>query len=43
MIYILKVNLLGRGGHSRQDRVRGLRMREEKTGSTDIRKKTQVT
>ena len=43
VIYILKVNLLGRGGHSRQDRVRGLRMREEKTGSTDIRKKTQVT
>lgn len=43
VIYIIKVNLLGRGGHSRQDRVRGLRMRKEKTGSTDIRKKTQVT
>ena len=43
VIYIIKVNLLGRGGHSRQDRVRGLRMRKEKTGSMDIRKKTQVT
>ena len=42
MIYIIKVNLSGRGGHSRQDRGRGLRVRKEKTGSTDVRKKTQV-
>ena len=42
VIYIIKVNLSGRGGHSRQDRGRGLRVRKEKTGSTDVRKKTQV-
>lgn len=39
VIYIIKVNLLGKGGHSRQDRGRGLRMKKEKT---NVRMKTQV-
>ena len=39
VIYIIKVNLLGKGGHSRQDRGGGLRMKKEKT---NVRMKTQV-